>query len=65
MNERKYWKNFCNSGRIEDYLSYKENMIPKLDEAYKDMNSGLGAESIERFRSCNRDGTQDEQPGRI
>lgn len=64
MNERKYWSTFYDSGRIEDYLSYKSSSSMLMEaETPNQEQTQLGAVNVERFCACDGHGTENKQSG--
>lgn len=50
MNEKSYWDQFISSGKVEDYLKFKEQS--------KDCKSFEGERTSAGISNCNRDGYQ-------
>ena len=53
MQDVNYWKQFENTGRIEDYLSYCRNSTPALKEQQK-RKEQTGVNSHAGIHQCNR-----------
>lgn len=62
MDAEKYWREFENSGRIKDYMSYRSDLCVEKSTPY---GGQLGDVGVERFCACNGHGSEDREPGGI
>lgn len=62
MDAEKYWREFLHSGKITDYMSYKNDTYVEKE---KPGERQTGDVSIERFRACDGHGIENRESGRI
>lgn len=56
MDAEKYWREFLLSGKITDYMSYKNDIGVERE---KPGNKQTGDVDFERFRACDRHRIED------
>lgn len=56
MDAEKYWREFLHSGKITDYMSYKNEACVEKERPGERQTGDV---DIERFRACDRHSNKD------